>query len=663
MKNAARLPANAYRPLNPGETYIPFVPPDQPLPEVTSRSVAWGLIMAAVFTAAAAYLGLKIGQVFEAAIPIAILAVGIAGTYSRKSTILENVIIQSIGAASGVVVAGAIFTIPGLYILKLDTSFLQIFLASLFGGFLGILFLIPLRRYFVAEQHGLLPFPEATATTEVLVTGEAGGEQAGILLRAAAVGGLYDFLVATFGLWREVVSTRVIPWGAALADKAKLVVKLNAGAAVMGLGYIVGLRYASIIAAGSFVSWLVLIPAIWYIGSHVDQAILPATKPLAQLSAEEIFQNYVRHIGIGGIAMAGILGIIRNAKIIVQAFGLGLRQIFSGTAQPAAKRTERDIPMSVLVALIAVCSVAILVFFGTSVVDGWFFALAATLLALVVSFLFTTVAARAIAIVGVNPVSGMTLMTLILSSVILVKLGLKGPEGMVSALIIGTVVCTSLSMSGGFITDLKIGYWIGATPAQQERWKFLGTTVAALAVGAVILLLNEVYGFTPDRPGAMAAPQANAMAAVLNVLFATSSVPWGLYTAGIFMSLALELIGVPPLAFALGMYLPIELNTPVLVGGLIAHLVSSRSKDEEVNHARRERGTLIASGFIAGGAIMGVVSAFLALFFGRALNTGLADKPIGEILSIVLFTLLCLFTYHYAKGAAKESRTPNDQAS
>ncbi len=653
-----RLPSNAYRPLEPGEEYIPFVPPDQHPPEVTSRSVAWGLVMAAVFTAAAAYLGLKIGQVFEAAIPIAILAVGLAGMYRRKSTILENVIIQSIGAASGVVVAGAIFTIPALYILNLDTSFLQIFLASLFGGFLGILFLIPLRRYFVAEQHGVLPFPEATATTEVLVTGEAGGAQASILLKAAALGGLYDFLIATFGLWREVVSTRVVPWGAMLADKAKLVVKLNAGAAVMGLGYIVGLRYASIIAAGSFVSWLVLIPAIWYIGSHVDVAILPATKPLAQLSAEEIFQNYVRHIGIGGIAMAGILGIIKNSKIIVQAFSLGFKQIFAGKIRgDQVKRTDKDIPMSVLVALILVSTIAILVFFGTSVVDTWSFALAATLLALVISFLFTTVAARAIAIVGVNPVSGMTLMTLILSSVILVKLGLKGPEGMVSALIIGTVVCTSLSMSGGFITDLKIGYWIGATPFNQERLKFLGTTVAALAVGSVILLLNEVYGFTPDRPTAMAAPQANAMAAVLNVLFATSSVPWGLYGAGIFMALTLEMIGVPPLAFALGMYLPIELNTPVLAGGIIAHLVSTRSKDEKVNQARRERGTLIASGFIAGGAIMGVVSAFLALFFGGKLHTGIAERPVGEVLSIVLFTLLCVFTYYYAKGAARDEST------
>lgn len=650
-----RLPANAYRPLKPGEEYIPFVPPDQHPPEVTARSVAWGLVMAAIFTAAAAYLGLKIGQVFEAAIPIAILAVGIAGLYRRKSTILENVIIQSIGAASGVVVAGAIFTIPALYILKLDTSFLQIFLASLFGGFLGILFLIPLRRYFVAEQHGLLPFPEATATTEVLVTGEAGGEQASILLKAAAIGGIYDFLIATFGLWREVVSTRVIPWGAALADKAKLVIKLNAGAAVMGLGYIVGLRYASIIAAGSFVSWLVLIPAIWYIGSHVDVAILPGTVPLSQMSAEEIFRSYVRHIGIGGIAMAGILGIIKNLKIIVQAFSLGFRQIFAGTGTAdAQKRTDRDIPMSVLVLLILATSLAILVFFGSSVVDTWSFALVATLLALVISFLFTTVAARAIAIVGVNPVSGMTLMTLILSSVILVKLGLKGPEGMVSALIIGTVVCTSLSMSGGFITDLKIGYWIGATPYNQERLKFLGTTVAALAVGSVILLLNEVYGFTPDRPTAMAAPQANAMAAVLNVLFATSSVPWGLYGAGIFMALTLEMIGVPPLAFALGMYLPIELNTPVLAGGIIAHLVSTRSKNEEVNQARRERGTLIASGFIAGGAIMGVVSAFLALFFGDSLHTGVAEKPVGEVLSIALFTLLCVFTYYYAKRAAND---------
>jgi len=654
------LPSNAYTPLKEGEKYIPYVPPSVHPPEVTVRSVAWGLIMSAIFTAAAAYLGLKIGQVFEAAIPIAILAVGLASLYARRSTILENVIIQSIGAASGVVVAGAIFTIPALYILDLNANFFHIFLASLFGGCLGILFLIPLRRYFCADQHGLLPFPEATATTEVLVTGEGGAEQAKVLLKAAAIGGLYDFCIATFGLWREVVSTRVVSIGQFLADKAKLVVKLNAGAAVMGLGYIVGLRYASIICAGSFVSWLVLIPAIWYFGKHFDVAIMPGNIPISQMSPEQIFSSYIRHIGIGGIACAGIIGVIKNIKIIVQAFTLGFKQMFGGklAATRSGERTDRDIPMSANILLIILFTIAILLFFRTSVVDSWGFALTALLVAVIISFLFTTVAARAIAIVGVNPVSGMTLMTLILSSVILVKLGLSGPGGMISALIIGTVVCTSLSMSGSFITDLKIGYWLGSTPYNQERFKFAGTLVAALAVGGVILLLNKVYGFvqTPEHPTPMAAPQANAMAAVLRVLFATSAAPWGLYGAGIFMALTMEMIGVPPLAFALGMYLPIELNTPVLVGGIISHLVSTRSKDEKVNRARKEKGTLIASGFIAGGAIMGVVSAFLALALGQRLSTGIAEKPFGEVLSIVLFTILCIYMYFYAKTGGKEGK-------
>ncbi len=484
------LPDNAYTPLKEGEEYLPYVPPSQSPPEITFRSILWGVIMAAVFTAAAAYLGLKIGQVFEAAIPIAILAVGIAGLYSRRSTILENVIIQSIGGASGVIVAGAIFTIPALYILNLSANFFQIFLASLFGGCLGILFLIPLRKYFCAEQHGELPFPEATATTEVLVTGEKGGEQAKVLIWASLLGGVYDFCIATFAFWHETVSTQVLPWGKTLADKAKLVVRLNAGAAVLGLGYIIGLRYAAIICAGSFVSWLVLIPAIWYFGQHMAGVpIVPASIPIADMTAQQIFTNYVRHIGIGGIACAGIIGIIKNIKIIVGAFSLGFREIFSGklAGKKAEIRTQKDIPMSILILVIALSVICIFLFFRVWIVQSWGIAFVALLLALIIGFLFTTVAARATAIVGVNPVSGMTLMTLILSSVILVKLGLSGTTGMVSALIIGTVVCTALSTSGGFITDLKIGYWIGSTPYNQERFKFLGTLVAALCVGGVVL--------------------------------------------------------------------------------------------------------------------------------------------------------------------------------
>lgn len=655
------LPQNAYRPLERGEQYIPFVPPTERPPEASGRAIAWGLLMAAVFTAAAAYLGLKIGQVFEAAIPIAILAVGLAGLYARRNTVLENVIIQSIGAASGVIVAGAIFTIPALYILNLNANFFQIFLASLFGGFLGILFLIPLRRYFVAEQHGHLPFPEATATTEVLVTGESGGAQAVVLLIAAGVGGIYDFLVATFGMWAEVISTRLVPWGTAVADKAKLVLKLNTGAAVMGLGYIIGLRYASIICAGSFVSWLVLIPLTWFFGQHLSETLLPGAVPIGQMSAEQIFTSYIRHIGIGGIACAGIIGIVKNFKIIAQAFSLGLKEIFAGKGRSSADqavRTDRDIPMSVLLVLIGAVTICILLFFRGWVVSSLFHAVAALLLALIIAFLFTTVAARATAIVGVNPVSGMTLMTLIVSSVILVKLGLSGTSGMLSALIVGTVVCTALSTAGGFITDLKIGYWLGSTPFNQERLKFMGVLVASLAVGGVVLLLNRVYGFVPsaEHPSPMAAPQANAMAAVLNVLFTSSQVPWGLYGAGVFMALTLEMIGVPPLAFALGMYLPIELNTPLLVGGLLAHWVGTRSRDKALNDARRDKGTLIASGFIAGGSIMGVVSAFVALVAGDRLHVGLAEATagnwhVGMIVSLFAYLALCLFLYRYAMSA------------
>jgi putative OPT family oligopeptide transporter len=653
LRGTGKMPPKAYEILEPGETFEPYVPASSVIPEATLRSIIIGLIMAVIFTAAAAYLGLKIGQVFEAAIPIAILAVGLAGLFARRSTILENVIIQSVGSASGVVVAGMIFTLPAIFILDLELRFYQTFLASMLGGFLGILFIIPLRRYFVRDMHGHLPFPEGTAIAEVLVTGEKGGEQAKVLVKAAMIGGLYDFCIATFGLWREVISTRVLPPLATVADRWKLVVKVNAGAAVMGLGYIVGIKFASIICAGSFLSWLVLIPAIWYFGQHLGIPLGTAEIPIDQMTAEEIFSNYVRHIGIGGIAAAGILGIIKNSKIIIQAFSVGFKQMFTGSHEESAVRTDHDLKMSIVIAGILITLAVVVLFFGFGVVESWRFAWIALVVVAVISFLFTTVAARAIAIVGVNPVSGMTLMTLILSSVILVKAGLSGPAGMVSALIIGGVVCTALSTAGAFISDLKVGYWLGSTPSNQQRYKFLGIIVSAACITGVIILLNRVYGFT--GPDALAAPQANAMAAVIRTLMAESAAPWHLYIAGIFMALILELLKISPLAFALGMYLPIQLNTPILVGGIVSYLVSTRSANAEVNTKRRERGTLIASGFIAGGALMGVISALIALpGWDETLNLGIAETAFGEALSVILFFGLCLYLFYDSKSGASD---------
>jgi len=612
------LPENAYRKLEPGEEYIPVVPSDKPLPEATPYSIIWGMFYAVLFSAAAAYLGLKIGQVFEAAIPIAILAVGFSYMTKRKNALSENVIIQSIGSSSGVIVAGAIFTIPGLYILKVEASFIQIFLASLFGGFLGILFLIPFRKYFVKDMHGEFPFPEATATTEVLVAGEAGGKQAKVLMKALAIGGIYDFMVSGFGFWQEVASTRAFEWGKQLADKVKLEFRINIGAAVMGLGYIVGLKYALIIACGSFLSWWVLVPAVYYIGQFNPGPILSAAKPIADMLPGEIFAGYVRHIGIGGIAAAGVIGVIKSRKIIAGAFKLAAKEIFGKGSEETTQKVDRcqtDIKMKWNMILIFATMIGIFAFFLVGVVSGNFkYALVGLAIATVISFLFTTVAARAIAIVGTNPVSGMTLMTLIISSVILVSIGLKGANGILVALLIGGVVCTSLAMSGAYITDLKIGYWLGTTPRTQERYKFLGTLLAAASVGLVILLLYKTYGF---GPGGLEAPQASAMAAVLEPLMTGEPAPWLLYLAGVFVAIILEFLGISPLAFALGMYLPIHLNTPILAGGLISHFVQkSAGKDEKLKKARNERGTLIASGFIAGGAIMGVVAAII-IYIGQ----------------------------------------------
>lgn len=652
-KNVTGLPDNAYSELKPGEKYVPIMLPEKSYPEVTVWSVAWGLLMAILFSGAAAYLGLKIGQVFEAAIPIAIIAVGLSTAFKRKLVLGENVIIQSIGATSGAVVAGAIFTIPALYILDLQAEFFQIFMASMLGGFLGILFLIPFRKYFVSEMHGKFPFPEATATTEVLVAGEKGGKQAIVLVTSGLIGGIYDFVIATFGLWGEVFSTRVVEIGDLIANKFKLVFKINVGAAVMGLGYIVGLKYAAIIAAGSFVAWFVIIPVFAYLGDAITLPIgANVTMLIKDMSAEQIFGNYVRHIGIGGIAMAGLIGIIRSSGIIKSAFVLGIKEIFEKKTSENNLRTQRDLPMSIIAIGIFVVAIVIFIFFQFGVVENFVHAIVGLLIVMIISFLFTTVAANAIAIVGTNPVSGMTLMTLILSSIVLVAVGLSGPAGMVSALIIGGVVCTALSVAGAFITDLKIGYWLGSSPYKQEGWKFLGTAVSAATVAWVILILNETYGFVGE--GALVAPQANAMAAVIKPLMSNQPAPWLMYVAGMFMALILTMIKVPALAFALGMYIPLELNTPILVGGLIAHFVSTRSKDEALNKARKERGTLIASGFIAGGALMGVISAILRYFDFNWVNKEWFESNSAEILGLIMFALISVYMIWDSLRAKKE---------
>ncbi len=650
------LPENAYTELKDGEEYQPVMSPNKSVPEVNLWSVSIGLLMAILFSAAAAYLGLKIGQVFEAAIPIAIIAVGLSTAFKRTGSLGENVIIQSIGASSGVIVAGAIFTLPALYILGLNAEFYKVFLSSLIGGVLGILFLIPFRKYFVSDMHGKLPFPEATATTEVLVSGEKGGSQAKLLVVSMLIGGIYDFIIATFGWWSEVVTTRVVAVGAQLADKAKLIFKLNVGAAVMGLGYIIGLRYTAIIAAGSFVAWLVLIPIISYLASGMTIPVgFNVSNVLSAMSAEEIFTNYVRPVGIGGIAMAGIIGIINSSGIIKKAFGLAVSEMFKKDKSITKEeiRTRRDLPMKIIAGGILITIIVMFVFFYIGVLHNLTQAIVALLVVMIIAFLFTTVAANAIAIVGTNPVSGMTLMTLIIASIVLTSIGLSGESGMVAALIIGGVVCTALSMAGGFVSDLKIGYWLGTSPYKQEAWKFLGTLVSAATVGGVIILLNKTYGFTGE--GALVAPQANAMAAVIEPMMSGNPAPWLLYVAGAFLALTLTLIKIPALAFALGMFLPMELTVPLLVGGILANIISTRSKDNSINKARKERGTLIASGFIAGGALMGVVSAILKFGGIDLVNESWAKSNYAEILGFVMFLALCGYLVWEALRAKPET--------
>ena len=648
-KEAVGLPDNAFRELNEGERYEPIMSPDKSYPEVNTWSVTWGVIMAMLFSAAAAYLGLKVGQVFEAAIPIAIIAVGVSTAAKRSKALGENVIIQSIGACSGSVVAGAIFTLPAIYILQakypeMTASFINIFISSLLGGIIGILFLIPFRKYFVQDMHGKYPFPEATATTQVLVSGEKGGDQARPLLIAGIVGGLYDFIVATFGWWNENFTTRVVSWGQYLADQAKLVFKVNTGAAVLGLGYIIGFRYALIICLGSLAVWWLIVPGIALIwGDAVLNQWDPSiTTAVGDMSPEQIFKAYGKSIGIGGIAMAGIIGIIKSWGIIKSAVGLASKEMKGGKADGAmAKRTERDLSFRFIGIASILTIVITFIFFWFGVMDGnMLFALVAIVLVSLIAFLFTTVAANAIAIVGSNPVSGMTLMTLILASVVMVAIGLSGTSGMLAALIMGGVVCTALSVAGSFITDLKIGYWLGTTPRKQEQWKFLGVLVSAATVGGVMLLLNETYGFAS---GQLAAPQANAMAAVIDPLMNGVGAPWTLYAIGAAIAIILTLCKIPALAFALGMFIPLELNIPLLVGGAVNWWVTTRSNDEKVNKERGELGTLIASGFIAGGALMGVVSALLRFAGFNPINEAWLNNPMSELLSLAAYLLLIAY--------------------
>lgn len=639
------LPENAQRELKPGEKYEPLLSPQKNYPEVTPYSVCVGLVMVIIFSAAAAYLGLKVGQVFEAAIPIAIIAVGLTSALGKKGGLGQNVIIQSIGGCSGSVVAGAIFTLPAIYILGVEVNFMQMFLSSLLGGILGILFLIPFRKYFVKEMHGKYPFPEATATTQVLVSGEGGGNNAKTLILSGLVGGLYDFIIATFGAWSETITTTVTSVGQHIADKAKVVLKLNTGAAVLGLGYIVGLKYAFIICCGSFLVWLVIIPLmniIWG-GQVIDLMNSGITQTIGDMSADQIFKEYARHIGIGGIATAGIIGIIKSFGVIKSAVGLAAGEFTKkpGAKAEACERTDEDMPMKSIVFGIVIALLAIFAFFALGgVVENIWQALVGVLIVGIISFLFTTVAANAIAIVGSNPVSGMTLMTLIIASLILVAVGLKGNASMAAALVIGGVVCTALSVAGSFVTDLKIGYWIGTTPKKQEIWKFAGVAVAAATVCGVMLVLNKTFGFTGDN--ALVAPQANAMAAVIQPLMNGGGAPWVLYGIGALIAIILTMCKIPALPFALGMFIPIDLNLPLLVGGGISWFVGSRSKDAKVNAERQEKGTLIASGFIAGGALMGVVSAILKF---ANVNVYMTDwqAMYGEAIAIIPYIALIVF--------------------
>ncbi|HVX66285.1 MAG TPA: oligopeptide transporter, OPT family, partial [Bryobacteraceae bacterium] len=644
--------------------YHPLIAPTEYAPEVTWRAVLWGAFLCTVFAVASAYSGLKVGQVMESAIPISILAIGLARVYRRRSSLLENVIITTIGGAAGAVVAGAIFTLPALYILKLDPHPLQTIFICVAGGCLGVLFLIPLRRYFVRDMHGKLPFPEATAITEVLVTGEKGGSQAKLLLQATLISGVYDFFVTTFQVWKEYINFSFTPLARTLAERARCVFSFDAIAFILGLGYVMGLRSSMILCAGGALSNFVLVPLIWFIGSHLpDTAVYPATIPIPQMGAAEIYRGYVRFIGVGAIATAGIFGIVKSMRVVAGSFAIAARAFRHGEAA-REERTDRDVSVKSILLGVIVSALAVGVFLGN--LSGTASILAVGLaLTLVFSFFFTSVAANAIATIARNPVSGMTMLTIILSAVVLLRFGLTGRTGMFFVMAIAGMVCTALSVSGQFVTDLKTGYWLGATPAAQQKVKYVGVVAAAIAAGLTIVLLAQAFQFGESAPGdtrtVLASPQASIMKALVEGFMSHQPVAYALFGVGAMIALILEMLGAPALIFALGMYLPLELNTPALVGGFLAHFLArcSERKGGPAGAVIRERGVIIASGLMAGGALGGVFGAALRLVPGYSeslIRTPFYNNDaVSQGISALMFLALCVYVWFGALRGRREA--------
>lgn len=658
------LPANAYEPLNPSETYKPVVPPDAHMPELTARSIGWGIFLCVVFTVASAYSGLKVGQVMESAIPISILAIGLARLYPRRSTLLENVIMTGIGGVAGSVVAGAVFTIPALYILKLNPHPVQTIFIGLAGGCLGVLFLIPLRRYFVREMHGQLPYPEATAITEVLVTGEKGGSQARLLLEATFIAGVYDFFVTTFQVWKEYVDFRFVPVVRTLAERSRVAFSFDAIGFILGLGYVMGLRSSMILCAGGVLSNFVLVPLIYMIGAHFAGTVYPGKIPIAEMSAVQIYSGYVRFIGVGAIATAGIFGILKSLKIVAGSFGIALRVFHKGEVA-TQERTDRDIPVMSIFLGVVLGAIGVAFLLGRLPVS-WAVVAVGLVMTMVFSFFFTSVAANAIATTARNPVSGMTMLTIIISCVVLLRFGLSGTTGMFFVMAIAGMVCTALSVSGQAITDLKTGYWLGSTPSAQEKVKFLGVIAAAIAAGLTIVMLARAFQFGDAFPGdlrpVLPSPQASIMKALVEGFMSHQPVAYVLFGVGAMVALILEMLGQPSLIFALGMYLPLELNTPALVGGFLSHYLNKRAEKTDSHRGKtiRERGVIIASGLMAGGALGGVFGAALRLIPGYKedlIRTPFYNNDgISQSVSALLFVVLCIYVWYRSLKKVEEAK-------
>lgn len=625
----------------------PIMSPHKNYEEINSYVVFWGLFFSVIFTLAVGYLCLKIGQTVDAFAPVSVLAMGMAVMFHRKNAFPETVHIQAIASASTNILGGAMFILPALFIMGIQSvSFIDMVIPIALGGILGVFLSTMFRRYFCEEMDKQYPFPSGTAAAEVLSCNE--GARAKLMIISGLIAMAYDFVLNSLGWWKEVITTTSFSWGQAIVDKYKLMMSLDSDAALLGIGYFTGIRYASIINAGSFFAWFVCIPVVYFLGGSYEMVVGGKAMLLADAPVRAVFSQYVRHIGIGMLAMAGVIGLLSMSGVVIGVTRRAISDIFFSNKKAEVRllRTQIDLPMSVVAGGSLLTTLLFTVFFHFNFSASLLQTVLAFVIVLVFSFLLSVVGISSIAFTGSEPVSGMTIFMILVSALVMGAAGMSGTSGSVAILMMAAFLSSALGVSGNFMSELKVAHIVGATPKKMQVWQIVALLLSSVISIGVIFLLNSAYGFVGQ--GALPAPQANAMAAIVQPLMEGGGAPWPLYMAGAFFAVVLWMIKVPPLAFALGAYLPMEINLPLLVGGLISYLVQHGSIDESVNELRHSYGKIVASGFIAGGAIGSLISAVIHIAGINVFMKVWEATPGATYLSILMYVLLSLFLYKSA---------------